>query len=134
MLQFKTKKNNHTKKIRMRIKELCLPSNKLFQVPFKKEQIDRYKGISICITHDCFFQVMTVLGLRHYSVSRKDSLKIKKIKSKGVETRDAAKYLSTIFHANIKARAVITTKLANIYIRAIRTYIFQEHLNLFTNN
>ncbi len=100
---------NKTKKIknRMRIKDLCIPSNKLFQVPFKKEQIKRYKGISSCKTNDCFFQVMTVLGLRHYSVSRKDSLKIKKIKSQGVEVRDAAKYLSTIFNANIVPKYII---------------------------
>ena len=119
-LKLKTKKNetnqtNETKKNRMKIKEICLPSNKLFQVPFKKEQIDRYKGISNCNTYDCFFQVMTVLGLRHYSVSRKDSLKVKKKNSYGVETRDAAKYLSTIFHANIETKLIITSKVIEKY-------------------
>lgn len=111
----KTKKKENIKKIRMRIKNICIPSNTLFQVPFKKEQIDRYKGISNCITCDCFFQVMTVLGLRHYSVSRKDSLKVKKNNSYGVETRDAAKYLSTIFNANIEPKIIITTKLIDKY-------------------
>lgn len=106
---------NKTKKIRMRIKNICIPSNTLFQVPFKKEQIDRYKGISKCNTYDCFFQVMTVLGLRHYSVSRKDSLKVKKIKSRGVETVNAAKYLSTIFNANIETKLIITSKLIEKY-------------------
>jgi hypothetical protein len=117
MLLNKTRKKekNDTKKNRMRIKEICIPSNKLFQVPFKKEQIERYKGISKCNTYDCFFQVMTVLGLRHYSVSRKDSLKIQKTKSYGVEMRDAAKYLSTIFNTNIKPRHIITAELSNKY-------------------
>jgi hypothetical protein len=111
----KNQRKNETKKNRMKIKDLCIPSNKVFQVPFKKEQIDRYKGINDFYTNDCFFQVMTVLGLRHYTVSKKDSLKIKKSKSYGVETRDAAKYLSTIFNATIVPKDVTTQKINDFY-------------------
>ena len=108
---------NKTKKYRVRIKNICIPSNKLFQVPFKTEQIKRYKGISDsdCIKNDCFFQVMTVLGLRHYSLSRKDSLRVKKTKSSGVETRYAAVYLSLIFNATIKPKYVLEQSFANKY-------------------
>ena len=120
LLKILTKKNqknekNETKKNRMKIKDICIPSNKVFQVPFKKEQIDRYKGINDFDTNDCFFQVMTVLGLRHYSVSKKDSLKIKKLKSSGVETREAAKYLSTIFNSNIVPKDVISKEISDVY-------------------
>jgi hypothetical protein len=137
---------NKTKKIksesqitRMRIKTLCLPSNKLFQVPFKKEQIKRYKGISDCITHDCFFQVMTVLGLRHYMVSRKDSLRVDKTNSKGVETRDAAKYLATIFNAHITTKYILKESIAkkfplykNLYIPRNKEPI-DKQLNTYLN-
>lgn len=116
LLKSFTKKNkNKTKKNRMKIKDLCIPSNKVFQVPFKKEQIDRYKGINDFYTNDCFFQVMTVLGLRHYSVSKKDSLKIRKNNSYGIETRNAAKYLSTIFNTTIVPKNVTTKELNEFY-------------------
>ena len=117
---------NKTKKYRVRIKNICIPSNKLFQVPFKTEQIKRYKGISdSCITNDCFFQVMTVLGLRHYSLSRKDSLRVKKTKSSGVETRYAAVYLSLIFNATIL--------LLNLQINMQKpTYLYSCNLAFLT--
>jgi len=116
LLKSFTKKNqNKTKKNRMKIKDICIPSNKVFQVPFKKEQIDRYKGINHFYTNDCFFQAMTVLGLRHYSVSKKDSLKIRKNNSYGVETRDAATYLSTIFNTTIVPKDVTTKEIYEFY-------------------
>jgi hypothetical protein len=123
MFTFFNKTQKNKSQNRIKIKTLCIPSNKLFQVPFKKEQIKRYKGISSCKTNDCFFQVMTLLGLRHYSVSRKDSLKVEIRDSAGVEVRDAAKYLSTIFNANIVPKYIIKQSIgkefptyANIFI------------------
>lgn len=86
---------------RIRIKPICLSSNTLFQVPFTSEYVKRYKQFNNGC-NDCLFQVLTALGLRHYSVSKKDSRKILIKKSKGVEVHDAAKYLSTIFGANIQ--------------------------------
>ena len=102
-----TKKLNKTKRLnRIRIKDICLSSNILFQIPFSFNHIERYKGISCYHAHDCFFQVMTVLGLRHYSVSKRDSRKIYNEMSRGVEVHDAAKYLSTIFGTTIRTNRI----------------------------
>lgn len=87
---------------RMKIKHMKLAPSHLFQVPFHPEQIDRYKKISKYRCSDCLFQVLTALGLRHYTVSRKDSRKIYKEKINGVEVEDVSKYLSTIFETSIK--------------------------------
>jgi len=92
------------KVIRMKIKNMKLAPTTLFQVPFHPEQIDRYKKISKYRCSDCLFQVLTALGLRHYSVSKKDSRKIYKEKIKGVEVQQVAKYLSTIFDTPIKRK------------------------------
>ena len=98
---------NRTKRLnRARIKNICLSSNTLFQIPFSFEQIERYKGISCHPTYDCFFQVLTVLGLRHYCVSKKDSRRIYKESSKGVEVNDAGNHLSTIFGSKIETRYI----------------------------
>jgi hypothetical protein len=90
------------KVIRMKIKNIKTAPTDLFQVPFDPEQIDRYKKISKYRCSDCLFQVLTALGLRHYTVSRKDSRKIYKEKIDGVEVQDVANYLSTIFETTIK--------------------------------
>jgi hypothetical protein len=90
----------------MKIKPICLLSDKCFQVPFSYENIKRYKGISNYKVPDCFYQVLTILGLRHYSVSNQDSRKIhylemKDIFCEGVVVTDASKYLSHVFQTNI---------------------------------
>jgi hypothetical protein len=103
-------KEKSKKKTRMRIKKICLLQsfkNKLFQVPFTKEHIQRYKGISHLSTYDCFFQTMTALGLRHYSVSKKDSLRVLKADAKGVMVYDAAIYVSNLFGAAVITYDVI---------------------------
>lgn len=92
------------KKIRMKIKNIKLAQTHLFQVPFKPEQIDRYKPISKYRCYDCLFQVLTALGLRHYKVSGQDSKKMYETQNTGVEANDAAKYLSTIFATPIKRK------------------------------
>lgn len=121
-----------TKKYRLRIKNICIPSNKLFQVPFTKEHIQRYKGISKNITFDCYFQTITVLGLRHYTVSKRDSLNVKKKGSHGVETRDAAKYLSTIFNANIVAKCIIDKETCDNYPSYKNIYVPRTKQNIIT--
>ena len=99
---------------RMKIKHMKLAPTNLFQVPFHPEQIDRYKKISKYRCSDCLFQVLTALGLRHYTVSRKDSRKIYKEKINGVEVQDVANYLSSIFD---------TTITRNIYDDEILPYL-----------
>jgi len=104
----KTKK----KLFRMKIKPICLLSDKCFQVPFSYENIKRYKGISNYKVPDCLYQVLTVLGLRHYSVSNKDSRKIHYLEMKdvfceGVFISDAANYLSHIFQTTITSSGEI---------------------------
>jgi hypothetical protein len=103
-----------TRKNRMRIKNICLSSNTLFQVPFTFEQIDNYKGISQYYTCDCFFQVLSLLGLRHYYISKRDSKKIYNLSSKGVEINDAARYLSTIFGTMIETKHINPLRLSEI--------------------
>lgn len=100
----KIEKTNEKKKIRMKIKHTKLAPTDLFQVPFKSEQIDRYKPISKYRWYDCLFQVLTALGLRHYKVSGQDSKKMYETQNTGVEANDAAKYLSTIFATPIKRK------------------------------
>jgi hypothetical protein len=90
------------KVVRMKIKNMKLAPTSLFQVPFNPEQIDRYKKISKYRCNDCLFQVLTALGLRHYTISRKDSRKIYKKQIVGVEVQDVANYLSTVFETTIK--------------------------------
>jgi len=106
----------YTKKKRNRIliKNICLSSNNLFQVPFNFEQIDNYKGISPYYTSDCFFQVLSLLGLRHYYISKGDSKKIYNISSKGVEVNDAARYLSSIFGTMIETRHINPLRLSEL--------------------
>lgn len=106
----------YTKKKRNRIliKNICLSSNTLFQVPFTFEQIDNYKGISQYCTCDCFFQVLSLLGLRHYYISKRDSKKIYNLSSKGVEINDAARYLSTIFGTMIETKHINPLRLSEI--------------------
>jgi len=96
------------------VKNLCLP-NKLFQVPFKKDKIKRYKGISKLKTNDCFFQAMNLLGLRNRSTARKDSLKVRKLNSRGVEIKDAAKYLALIFNANITTKIIAPKTISDMF-------------------
>ncbi len=54
---------------------------------------------------------------------KKRFFKNKKIKSQGVETRDAAKYLSTIFNANIKPKVIITSNQIKKYPVYKKIYI-----------
>lgn len=79
--------------------DIILSSNRLFQVPFTE---DNYSGLTKNRCKDCLFHVLTALGLRSYSASISDSMKIYKEKIDGVEVQDVAKYLSTIFGATIK--------------------------------
>jgi hypothetical protein len=99
----KIKQNEKPRKVRMKIKNIKIAPTDLFQVPFKPEQIDRYKPISE-YGYDCLFQVLTALGLRHYKVSEQDSKKMYEKQKNGVEANDAAKYLSTIFGTPIERR------------------------------
>ena len=68
ILTNKNKKNekNETKKNRMKIKDICIPSNKVFQVPFKKEQIDRYKGSNDFDTNDCYYHFYLKFDIHYY--------------------------------------------------------------------
>lgn len=125
-------KEKSKKKTRMRIKTICLLQNlknKLFQVPFTKEYIQRYKGISHLSTYDCFFQTMTALGLRHYSVSKKDSSRVLKADAKGVMVYDAAIYVSNLFGAAVITYNVID-KHKNFHIFNPETKEFNKSIQV----
>jgi len=111
------------KVIRMKIKNMKLAPTTLFQVPFHPEQIDRYKKISKYRCSDCLFQVLTALGLRHYKVSGQDSKKIYETHKPGVESNDAAKYLSTIFGTSIKRRIHESDKLRSKLKNGYATFV-----------
>ena len=79
--------------------KIVLLSNRLFQIPYIE---DNYSGLTKYKCKDCLFHVLTALGLRSYSASICDSMRIYKEKIDGVEVQDVAKYLSTIFGTNIE--------------------------------
>jgi len=92
------KKNESNKKN----KRIILSSEKLFQIPFTLKQFDKYKKLTKYKCCDCLFNVLTALKLRNYFASKVDSMKIYKEEIIGVEVKDVANYLSTIFDGNIQ--------------------------------
>lgn len=89
---------------------LKMAKTELFQIPFTKNQIKNYKGISKIRVGDCVIQALTVLGLRDKKVSREDSKRMyqmyKGTNDGGVYDKDISKYLSFIFNTNIKDKIV----------------------------
>jgi len=79
--------------------KITLSSNRLFQIPYTE---NNYSGLTKYKCKDCLFHVLTALGLRSYSASICDSMRIYKEKIDGVEVHDVAIYLSTIFGTNIE--------------------------------
>jgi hypothetical protein len=86
----------------------------LFQIPFSKGQIKKYKHISPLYAADCLFHTLTALGLRHSAISYQDSMKMNKIKGDGVRVDYAGDYISSIFDTEIRTVVHRGDKLSDI--------------------
>jgi hypothetical protein len=86
----------------------------LFQIPFSKNQIKKYKHISDVFTMDCLFHTLTALGLRHSAISYHDSMKMYEIKGDGVRVDYAGDYISSLFDTKIKMVEHRPYKLSDI--------------------
>ncbi len=82
--------------------KITMSPKHLFQIPFSKDQIKNYKLISAIYTMDCLFHTLTALGLRDSAISYQDSMKMYKIKGKGVRVDYAGEYISSLFDTEIK--------------------------------
>jgi hypothetical protein len=91
-----------------------MSSKHLFQIPFSKNQIKKYKHISDVFTMDCLFHALTALGLRHSVISYHDSMKMYKIKGDGVRVDYAGDYISSLFDTKIKMVEHRPYKLSDI--------------------
>jgi hypothetical protein len=85
----------------MKNKKIMSPKH-LFQVPFSKGQIKKYKHISPIFTADCLFHALTALELRQPSISYHDSMKMYEIKGDGIRVDYAGDYISSLFDTKIK--------------------------------
>ncbi len=111
--KYKEEKEKFKKYIEEKSKEekveeeiLKTANTQLFQIPFKKKQI---KTEFPRITHSVF-NALTMMGLRQYSSSRKDSKTIKSIDSDGVYSKDIAEYFSTIFDTQVNCQMTYDEK------------------------
>lgn len=85
-------------------KPMIMAKSKLFQIPFTKNQIKNYKGISKNHVGDCVIQALTVLRLRDKKVSSEDSKRMYQMykgTNDGVYDKDISNYISTIFNTKI---------------------------------
>jgi len=75
-----------------------LPNKQLFQISFNDPgQFTNYTQITSNTLFECFIQTLFSLGLRDPKQGKKDVVKLKKIKAKGVQFAEAATYFEAIF-------------------------------------